>query len=263
MRQTLLLTIVAIMSTAASADIQRRLIEYQDQTGTKLTGALYYDDTIEGARPGVIVVHEWWGRNRYAERRARMLAEQGYAAFALDMYGVDRPTEDPAEAARYAAPFRADPSLFRTRARAGLRIMSAQPEVDRTRVGVIGFCFGGTTALELAYASPEIRVAVCFHGTLTLPSDEDAKNLRATILVCNGAADPMVPMAQRNAFVERMEAIGADSMFVEYAGALHAFTNPDADRVAGAGLGGVGYDRRADERSWRLTLATLAEALRD
>lgn len=235
--------------------VSTREVSYEDG-GVELGGFYAFGEGVDGERPAVLIVHEWWGHNEYARERARELAGLGYAAFALDMYGEGVLAETAERAGALATPFYRDRALMRSRARAGLEAMLAQGEVDGDRVAVIGYCFGGTVALELARSGAALDAAVSFHGGLSTPDAGDAENITGTVMVANGAADPLVPMDERRAFIEEMESAGVDYLFVEHGGALHSFTNPAAD---GLGMDGVGYDPAADARSWRQMLMLFNE----
>ncbi len=205
-----------------------------------------YDDAVKGKRPGVLVVHEWWGLNDYAKKRADDLARMGYVAFAADMYGKGVVTTDAKKAGELARPFYGTP-LMRTRARAGYDVLVKHELVDPARTAAIGFCFGGTTALELAYSGAPLAGAVSFHGNLTSPKPEDYPNIKASVLVCHGADDSFVAPADIDAFEKAMREAHTDWLMVSYSGAVHAFTNPDAGK---AGLQGVAYNEKAALRSW-------------
>lgn len=246
---------LSICALPALSEIVSEAIEYQHD-GVALKGVMVYDSEVEGPRPGVLIVHEWWGRDEYAERRARMLAEEGFVAFALDMYGDGVLVDSPAEARALATPFYADRPLMRDRAAAGLDVLLGSERVDPDRVAAIGYCFGGTVVLEMARAGAPLAAVVCYHGGLTGPHPMREGAFAGTVLVCNGAADPMVTADDKKAFIEEMHKAGADFVFIDYAVALHSFTNPEADE---SGIDGVGYDRKADERSWTHTLDLFRE----
>lgn len=230
------------MTVTAHADIRTETLSYEVDS-TEHRGYVAYDDSLEGPRPGVLVIHEWWGLNDYAKQRARDLAELGYVAFAADMYGGGRTTEGPAKAGEWSS---AASSELRGLASAGLAQLSAHPRVDTDRLAAIGFCFGGTTVLQLAYSGADLSGVVGFHGNLPVPEADDV--IDAALLVQHGAADPLVPAADANAWQQAMaEREGVDWHFVAHGGAKHAFTNPAADEL---GMDAVGYDAAADQRSW-------------
>jgi dienelactone hydrolase len=234
-------------SSTASAAIQTATIIYE-HGGETLQGFFAYDDEHEGKRPGVLVVHEWWGHNEYARRRARELAELGYVAFALDMYGKGKLGETPDEARELATPFYRDRAKMRARAQAGLEQLRQHERVDATRLGAIGYCFGGTVVLELARSGADVDGVVSFHGGLSTPDPDDAKNIKGEVLICNGADDAAVPAEQQQAFHDEMRNADVKYTFISYGGAVHAFTNRAADEV---GMSNVAYDARADRRSWQ------------
>ena len=238
--------IASMLSFVAIAEgaIVKKPIEYKHEDKA-LEGLLCYDDSLSGTRPAVLVVHEWWGCNDYAKSRAEQLAKLGYVAFALDMYGKGVTTTKPQEAGKLAGEAK---KVLRPRAQAGLDILLSQPHVDKDKVCAIGYCFGGTTVLELAYSGAPLAGVVSFHGNLTNPTAEDAKRIKAKILVCHGAADAFQPEKEIDEWRKAIHETKADWQMIYYAGAVHAFTNPDADK---AGIPGVGYDAKADARSWR------------
>ncbi len=234
--------------------------------GAALTAYLASDnDADAGDRPAVLVCHAWWGAGDYARRRARELAELGYVAMVLDMYEDFDRTDDPAVAQGKAGPFYQDRNLFRTRARAGLDLLLDQPGVDAERVAAIGYCFGGTTALELAYSGAPLAGVVSFHGSLLDPRPAaaaegvaDLDRLTAKLLICHGQADPLYPTAKLVGLLDTFQTAGVDVTTTMYAGAVHAFTDPGADDV---GIDGVGYDSTADRRSWVQMVDFLGEVL--
>lgn len=241
------LVLVCLCLTAVEAGIVTRTVEY-GQDGTVMRGFLAYDDAIKGKRPGVLVVHEWWGLNDFARERALKLAGQGYAALAADMYGGGATTRDREEAGKLAGALRSNPDLLRARAQAALKYLAADPRVDPKRLAAIGFCFGGTTVLELAYSGADLAGVVSFHGGLPRLQPGDLNRLKASILVLHGADDPHVAPAEITAFEQAMRQAGADWQMVFFGGAVHGFTNPAAgDNQAS----GVAYNARAARRSWR------------
>ena len=245
---TLAALLTLILTGRAGAAIKTQEVEYEHE-GTKLLGYLAYDDSGAGKRPGVVVVHEWMGHNEYARRRAEQLAQLGYAAFALDMYGKGVRAKDPQEASQMAGRFKNDRKLMRARAKAGLEVLRKQPMVDAGRVAAMGYCFGGQVSLELARAGEDVAGVVSFHGTLDTPTPQDAKNIKGKVLALHGAADPFVPPDHVAAFLKEMEDAKVDYQFVSYGpGIVHGFTNPGNK---GSAMKGVGYDEDADRLSWR------------
>jgi len=239
--------LIALSLTAVEARIITRTMEYR-QDGTVMRGFLAYDDGLKAKRPGVLVVHEWWGLNDFARERAVKLAGLGYVALAADMYGGGATTTDREEAGKLAGALLKNPDLLRARAQAAFKVLVADPRVDPKRPAAIGFCFGGTTVLELAYSGADLAGVVSFHGGLPRPQPGDLKRLKASILVLHGAEDPHVPAADITAFEQAMRQAGADWQMVFFGGAVHSFTNPAAgDHKAS----GAAYDARAARRAWR------------
>jgi dienelactone hydrolase len=243
-------------AAAARAELKTKEIEYR-QGDTLLQGYFVYDDRFEGKRPGVLVAHEWMGHNAYARRRAEQLAQLGYAAFALDMYGKGVMAKDPQEAAKMAQRFKDDRKLTRARVNAALVVLKQQPQVDAQRLGAIGYCFGGLVALELARSGADVDAVVTFHGALDTPTPQDAKNIKAKVLVLHGADDPFVPDEHVAAFRDEMRNAKADYAIVAYGGAVHGFTNPDNAKSA---MQGVAYNEKADHRSWQAMRDWFEEA---
>ncbi len=241
------LLMATLCATGAQAEIRTERIEYRHGDAV-LAGYLAYDNAVTGKRPGVLVVHEWWGLNDYAKRRAEQLARLGYVAFALDMYGKGISTTDPKEAGRLAGLFRDDRPFGRARAAAGLEVLRKRPQVDPARIAAIGYCFGGTVVLEMARSGADLKGVVSFHGGLATPNPADAGNIKGKVLVLHGADDTFESPAEITAFQEEMRQAKVDWQMVYYGGAVHSFTNPDAGK---AGIKGVAYDEAADRRSWQ------------
>lgn len=246
MRISLRILLVMLLPSAALAEIAPQEIQY-NHGEVQLRGLIAYDRETEGKRPGILVVHEWWGLNDYARQRAQELAELGYVAFALDMYGDGRTTDKREEAQQLAGEFYQDRALMRGRAAAGLEVLRRHEAVDASQIIVIGYCFGGTVALELARSGAEVVGAVSFHGGLGTPTPEDAAKIKGKVLVLTGAVDPMVPMEEIRGFVKEMEDASVDYQLVMYGGAVHSFTNPGADAH---GIPGVAHQPAAERRSW-------------
>jgi len=245
--QVILAAILVLLTAAAGhAKVVTQTVSYQ-QNSTTLKGFLAYDAALKGKRPGVLVVHEFWGLNDFAKQRAEKLAEMGYVAFAVDMYGEGKVTQDLEEARKWAGHVRSTP-LMRERAQAGLAMLAKHKLVDKNRLAAIGFCFGGTTVLELAYSGAGLRGVVSFHGGLTAPKAEDLKKIKAKILVLHGAEDPHIKPEEIKAFQDAMRTAGADWQMVYYGGAVHSFANPEAGTDKSKG---VAYDAKAAARSWK------------
>lgn len=250
------LTILASTMVAGVGDsLHRQAVEYR-HGDTVLEGYLAYSDRVQGKRPGVLVVHEWYGLGRYPKARADKLAELGYLAFALDMYGKGILARDNDQAAQLAGIYKGDRQLMRGRARAGLEVLGKHELADTGRLAAIGYCFGGTTALELARSGADLAGVVSFHGGLATPDPADGKNIRGKILVLHGADDPLVGEEEVLAFQEEMRQGGVDWQMNTYGGAVHSFTNPDAGNNP---LQGVAYNEKADRRSWDAMQRFFAE----
>ncbi len=224
--------------------------------GTACTGYLARPDD-DAAHPGVLVVHNWLGVTDAVRFRADMLARLGYVALCVDVFGADtRPS--PAEAAGVAGRFYGDPDLFRTRLRAGLEQLLAQPGVDASRTAAMGYCFGGAGALLLARTGADLRGVVSFHGALQTGPEGEAEGIRAKVLVLTGAVDPVVPPEAVDAFEDELRTAPAlDWQVVVYSGSMHAFTEPDAD----APDHGAQFNAVAEARSWRAMKDFFAEVL--
>jgi len=234
----------AFTATSARAEIQTQDVSY-DHDGTPLQGYLVWDDAISGKRPGILVVHEWWGLNEYAKTRAEQLARMGYVAFALDMYGEGKVTEVPTQAMEWSGTVRSHTQKWRDRAMAGLDELKKQPLVDSENLAAIGYCFGGSTVLQMAYAGAPLKGVVSFHGALS-PPNADVK-VGPRVLICTGGADSSIPAAQIDTFAFGMEAAKADYTIMVFGGARHSFTNPKADQY---GIDNIAYDESADRQSW-------------
>lgn len=216
-----------------------------------LKGYVAYDDSLKGKRPGILVVHEWWGHNEYARKRARMLAELGYTALAIDMYGDGKQADHPADAGKFAAEVRQNLPAAKQRFAAAMRVLQSHPTVDPQQIAAIGYCFGGGIALQMARQGLELDAVVSFHGSLATDTPAIAGTVKARILVCDGANDKFITPEQIQYFHREMKDAGVDYKFISYPGAIHSFTNPDADMYAQKFNIPVGYNAEADKRSWQ------------
>lgn len=261
MKKLLLATLVALASAPAWAQIVTEEIEYRAD-GVTMKGYMAWDDEIEGKRPGVLVVHEWWGHNDYARTRVRQLAELGYTAFALDMYGDGRQADHPKDAGKFAKQVAEDAESRSTRFLAAQEVLESHPTVEADQVAALGYCFGGSVALNMAREGADLAGVVAYHAGLSSPVTARPGEVQARIRVFTGAADPMVPPEQVAAFEEEMQAAGVDYEVVSYEGVLHSFTNPEADRFARKFNMPVGYDAEADQDSWQQTQVFLQEIFR-
>jgi dienelactone hydrolase len=252
------LILITTISASGQVQLTTKTIEYKQNDAT-LRGYLAYDAALDSKperRPAVIVVHEWYGLNEYAKRRARELAELGYVALAADIYGNGQNTTDPKEAGRLSAVFKNDRPLLRARAEAALEVLRDSPLVDRNRIACMGYCFGGMTALELARSGAPIIGAVSIHGVFESPTPKDIANFKGRLLVLHGTDDPFTPDVA--AFEQTLREAKIDYTLIFYGNQGHAFTSPDADRL---NMKGVGYDADADARSWRHLNLFLSEVL--
>lgn len=255
MKRLFIVGLIFLWQTGAQAAVQTRVIEYHHGQST-LEGYLAYDDAIKDKRPGVLVVHDWTGLRDYTKKRTEQLAGLGYVVFAVDMYGKGiRPT-DPKDAGAQASIYKGNRALMRERAKAGLEILFGQPNVDPARIAAIGYCFGGTTVLELARSGADLRGVVSFHGNLETPKPEDAKNIKGKVLVLHGVDDPYAPKEQVLALEDEMRKASVDYQVYLYGGAVHAFTVPEAGNDPSKG---AAYNASADKRSWAAMKEFLAE----
>ena len=230
----------------AEAKVRDKLVEYKDGD-TVLEGYLAYDDAAKGKRPGVLVVHAWKGLDDNARKRADMLAGLGYVAFAADIYGKGVRPKDNTEAGQLAGKYKADRALLRSRVNAGYGELLKQANVDVTRTAAIGYCFGGTTVIELARSGSPVGGVVSFHGGLDSPTPADGKNIKAKVLALAGAADPNQKPDDLAGFKKELADAKVDWQFTEYGGAVHCFTDATAGNDPSKGCA---YDERADARSW-------------
>ncbi|HEV7608345.1 MAG TPA: dienelactone hydrolase family protein [Steroidobacteraceae bacterium] len=236
--------------------MREQYIEYRDGE-TLLEGFLCYDEAHPGPRPAVLIAHAAGGRGDFVERKARRLAWQGYACFALDNYGKGKRGATPEENAALMKPFMNDRKMLLGRLRAGLETASSMPIIDSRRIAIMGFCFGGLCALDLARSNADIRGAVSFHGLLK-PSGLTEPKIRAKVLMMHGYDDPLAPPEDVLAVAREFTDAGADWQLHAYGHTVHAFTNPAAHNRAG----GLQYDEAADRRSWHALEEFLAETLK-
>lgn len=257
MFRQLLLMLTLLVPALSQAVIETKTVEYQ-QGNTRLVGYLAYPKDAKEPRPGVLVIHEWMGLNDYAKRRAEQLAELGYVAFAADIYGDGKIAADTKEAGALSGSYKKDRALLRARVAAGLETLKAQSGVAPSKVAAIGYCFGGTTVLELARSGAAVAGVVSFHGGLDTPALQDAQNIHAKVLALHGADDPYVPDEQVAAFEDEMRKGGVDWQLITYGGAVHGFTNP---ANGGDNSKGAAYNAVADARSWQAMQQFFDEVL--
>ena len=218
---------------------------------TVLKGYLAYDGAIKGRRPGVLVVHEWWGHNDYARKRADMLAELGYTALAVDMYGDGQQANHPDDAMKFVTATMSNLEAAQAKFNAAMELLKQHETTNPEQTAAIGYCFGGGVVLNMARAGADLDAVVSFHGGLQAMAPAQPGNVKAKILVCNGAADPFVPQEQIDAFKSEMDSAGAAYEVINYAGAIHSFTNPMADSFGVKFNLPLAYNKAADEQSWQ------------
>ena len=256
------LVLIGLFCGQTNAEVRTEVVDYQID-GEPFRGLIAYDDAIEGPRPGVIVVHEWWGHNDYQRERAKALAAQGYTAFAIDMYGAGKLGENPEQAGALMGGVMADPAVLEKRFRAALELLQAHPQVDGGRLAALGYCFGGGVVLHMARQGIELAGIVSMHGSLSSPVPAAIDAIKSPLKIYTGGADPFVPTEQVQGFVTEMLQAGARFDLVAYPGVRHAFTNPAATE-AGQRFGiPLGYDAAADRDSWNGLTAFLEEIFID
>jgi dienelactone hydrolase len=224
-------------------------VEY-NVDGVRMKSYLAYDEKIQSRRPGVLVVPEWWGVNDYVRKRARMVAGLGYAALAVDMYGEGKEAKTPAEAQKWSSDVMENFDTGRARFLAALKFLQEQSIVHRGEIAAIGYCFGGGVVLNMARQGVGLKGVVSFHGELTAVKPAQPGTIKAKILVLTGGNDQFVPPEKVEAFKKEMKAAGADFRIISYPGAMHSFTNPEADALGKKFKLPIGYNAQADQKSW-------------
>ena len=242
----------------AQAVVISEEISYQsgDQT---MKGYIAYDDQFRGKRPGVLVVHEWWGHNSYARKRADMLAQLGYVGFAIDMYGDGKNTDHPKEAGAFSKAVKSNMPVAEKRFNAAQALLSQHKMVDPASIAAMGYCFGGGIVLEMARSGADLKGVASFHGSLKTSTPAQKASMKAKVLVANGADDPFVKEQDIVSFHQEMKQADVSYKFFNYEGAKHSFTNPDADRFARQFNMPLGYNKPADEQSWQQLQTFLKE----
>jgi dienelactone hydrolase len=249
---------LCLMSFAAQAAVKGKEVSYQ-AGGTTLKGYIAYDDAFRGKRPAVLVVHEWWGHNAYARHRADMLAQLGYTALAVDMYGDGKQAAHPDDAGKFATAVMTDMPLAKARFEAGMQLLRKQKTVDAKEMAAIGYCFGGGVALNMARMGEGLKGVASFHGALNAVSPAQPGQIRARIISFTGEADPMIGADKVAAFKAEMDAAHADYRVVTYPGVKHSFTNPDADELGKKYNLPLAYNADADKDSWQQTTVFLRD----
>jgi dienelactone hydrolase len=260
MKKLLMVTmLVGLLGPAlAQAEVQGKEVTYQ-ANGTTLKGYVAYDNAIQGKRPGVLVVHEWWGHNEYARKRARMLAQLGYTALAVDMYGDGKQAHHPDDAGKFASEVSKNMPMAKARFEAGMNVLRKDETVDSGRLAAIGYCFGGGVVLNMARQGEDLKGVLSFHGSLATDSPAEPGKVKARIMSFSGEADPMIGAESVTAFKKEMDNAGANYRVVTYPGAKHSFTNPDADELGKKFKLPLAYDAEADKDSWQQATVFLRE----
>ena len=236
------------------AEVKTERVEYT-YDGTKFIGLLAHDDAIAGKKPGVIVFHEWWGLDGFAKQKAEQLAKLGYVAFAADLYGAGKVVDHPKDSAAMSGAVRKNEAAWRGRATAALEQLKKADGVDPSRIAAIGYCFGGSTALQLALSGADLKAVSTFHAGLPKITADDARNIKCKVLVSNGADDSFIPTPVIEQFKDAMTKAGVGFEFDNYPGAVHSFAVPGAtDRH----LDGMAYNENADTQSWAKTKELFA-----
>ncbi len=249
---------LALSAFSLHAEVVTEAVAYK-AGDTVCEGFLAYDKAVTGARPGVLIAHQWKGLGDYEKKRAVMLAELGYTAFAVDVYGQGVRPANPQDAGALAGRYKGDRALLRSRMNAGFEVLKKNPLADPKRLSAIGYCFGGTAVLELARGGAELNGVVSFHGGLSSPTPADAKNIRGKVLVLHGADDPFVKPDEVAAFGDEMRAAKVDWQLFSYGGAVHAFSDFGAGNDNGKG---AAYNEAADRRSWAAMKVFFGEVLK-
>jgi dienelactone hydrolase len=258
MRRYLIGWLLLCFSGLTAAAVVGKPVTYQ-AGGMTFKGYLAYDDAISGKRPGVLVVHEWWGLNDYARKRAEMLAAQGYTALAVDMYGGGRQASHPEDAARFSGEVKKNMGAATLRFIAADNFLKSQPTVNPNQISAIGYCFGGGIVLEMARRGVDLDLVASFHGSLGTDLPAEPGDIKTRVLVYNGADDPFVKPEQIQAFKDEMNQAGVDYSFTSYPGAKHSFTNPGADKFGKEFNLPLAYNKQADEKSWNSLLQELKQ----
>ena len=233
----------------AAPKIKGQSVEYV-AGGTTMKGYLAYDEKVQGKRPGILVVHEWWGQNAYVRKRARMLAQLGYTALALDMYGEGKTAQHPDDAGKFASEVMKNFPIAKERFLSALEFLKKQPTVDPDRIGAIGYCFGGGVVLNMARQGVDLKGVASFHGSLAAVKPDEPTPIRAAVRVYNGADDKFSTPEQIEALKKEMADGKVNFKFVNYPGVVHSFTNPEATTIGKKFKMPVAYNAKADKESW-------------
>lgn len=250
----LILSLIALGSCATTPKIQHSEIEYKSGKTTMKGYMAYPADTSGKLLPGVLVVHEWWGQNAYARKRADMLAAQGYVALALDMYGEGKQASHPKDAMAFSSAVFKNLKVAKQRFNAALQTLKANPRVDKNKIAAIGYCFGGGVVLTMARMGVDIQAVASFHGTLKSPIKAKKGAFKGDVYIFNGAADPFVRPKDLSNIEKEFKKAGIPLKVKNYDGAQHAFTNPGATKLGKEFGLPLSYNQAADEDSWQTLL---------
>lgn len=247
-----MLIMLGILMTSmvhAAANVVGKSVTYANQ-GATFNGYLAYDENIKEKRPGILVVHEWWGLNDYARKRAQMLAGLGYVALAVDMYGDGKTAMHPGDAGKFSSELMKNFDVARERFLAAMEVLRQQPMVDPTRIAAIGYCFGGGVVLNMARQGTDLKGVASFHGSLKPVKPAQPGKVKAKVLVLHGADDNFITKEEIEAFKKEMTDAGVEYQFISYPGAVHSFTSPDADALGKKFNMPIAYNAEADKKSW-------------
>ena len=249
MRISLIFIILVTICSPLYAAIQGKEVKYE-ANGMSLHGYLAYDDSIQGKRPGVLIVHEWWGHNEYARKRARMLADMGYVALAVDMYGEGKQASHPKEAGEFSSAVRKNMPIAKARFQAAMELLNKHEKTQSSEIAAIGYCFGGAVVLDMARAGLDLKGVVSFHGSLNTSIPAERDKVKAKMLVLNGGDDKFIKPQAIDDFKQEMTNAKVDFEFISYPGAVHAFTNPEATGFGKKFGIPLAYHPQADRLSW-------------
>lgn len=258
MKRGIFLLIGLLAATSLRAAVKFEKVEYK-QGDTVCEGLLVFDDLFQGKRSGIVIGHQWKGLTDYEKMRGELLAMRGHVVLCADVYGKGVRADNPKDAAALAGKYKGDRALLRARITAALNFLRGHERVNPQQIAAIGYCFGGTTVLELARSGADIKGVVSFHGGLSTPTPADAKNIKGKVLALHGADDPFVPTEEVLAFEKEMRDAKVDWQFVAYGNAVHSFTDKSAGNDNSKG---AAYNAQADLRSWREMKMFLDEVLR-
>jgi len=236
-----------LVSTSALAALKEEPVTYKDGE-TTMKGFIVYDDAKKGKRPGIVLVHEWWGITKHMHNEARRFAQKGYTAFIADMYGDGKTADNPKDAGTLAGGVMKNPQGMQGRFNAARAVLARHSTVDGTKIGAAGYCFGGTVALNMARAGADLAGVAAFHAGLGTNTPAPS-SVKAKVLVLNGADDPLIKPDQVDAFKKDMDAARADYRIINYPGAVHAYTNPEATETGKKFNMPVAYNAKADKEA--------------